>query len=317
FQRLEKLIVTDCASLEEVFQLQVRVLDIVEACIVTSELRHVKLFRLPKLKHVWNKDSNENISFENLREVHVQECWSLKTLFSFSMAKDLHQLKSLIVDSCGVEEIVSKSVEESDQHEVLFEFNQLSFLALWTLPNLVCFYPGMHHITCPMLKKLKTHWPKKIKKLKHVASQLLLVEKIIPQLEHISLTTDDIATITEERDVTMLLPRISQLTLKGVDKMTHLWKQGSPLHHICANLETLEVYMCGSLTNITRASSSLRNLTTLEVWYCKEMVELITSSKAQCLEQLVTLKIDGCRMMREVIASDGDETTYDEIIFKE
>ncbi|XP_016712074.1 uncharacterized protein [Gossypium hirsutum] len=89
--------------------------------------------------------------------------------------------------------------------------------------------------------------------------------------------------------------------------MTHLWKQGSPLHHICANLETLEVYKCGSLTNITRASSSLRNLTTSEVWYCKEMVELITSLRAQCLEQLVTLKIDGSGMMREVIANDGDE----------
>ncbi|PPD68844.1 hypothetical protein GOBAR_DD34271 [Gossypium barbadense] len=47
------------------------------------------------------------------------------------------------------------------------------------------------------------------------------------------------------------------------------------------------------------------------------MVELITSPKAQCLEQLVTLKRDGCQKMREVIASDGDETTYDEIIFKE
>ncbi|MFQ6667871.1 hypothetical protein Gotur_033737 [Gossypium turneri] len=234
----------------------------------------------------------------------------------------------------------------------------------------------MHNITCPMLKRLRTYWSMKIKKFGHVVSQLLLIGKIIPQLEHISLTTEDISMITggqftidlfshikvleitkylndstvfsfhflqrfsnlekievvdcnfkelspyegdvgEERDMTMLLPRISQLTLKGVDKMTHLWKQGSPLHHICANLETLEVYMCGSLTNITRASSSLRNLTTLEVWYCKEMVELITSSKAQCLEQLATLKIDGCGMMREVIASDGDETTYDEIIFKE
>ncbi|MBA0768901.1 hypothetical protein Gotri_017675, partial [Gossypium trilobum] len=98
---------------------------------------------------------------------------------------------------------------------------------------------------------------------------------------------------------------------------THLWKQGSPLHHICANLETLEVYQCGNLINIARASSSLRNLTTLEVWYCKEMAELITSSNAQCLEQLVTLKIDGCEMMGEVIASDGDEATYHEIIFKE
>ncbi|KAL1146336.1 hypothetical protein V6Z11_A11G365600 [Gossypium hirsutum] len=259
---------------------------------------------------------------------------------------------------------------------MLFEFNQLSFLALWDLPNLVCFYPGMHNITCPMLKRLKTHWPIKIKKLSHVVSQLLLVGKIIPQLEHISLTTEDIATITggqfaidlfshikvleiteylndstvfsfrflqrfsnlekiemvncnfielspyegdvgEERDLTMLLPRINQLKLKGFDKMTHLWKQGSPLHHICTNLETLVVHKCGSLINIERASSSLRNLTTLEVGYCKEMVELITSSKAQCLEQLVTLKIGGCEVMREVIASEGDEATYHEIIFKE
>ncbi|MBA0859658.1 hypothetical protein Goshw_009350 [Gossypium schwendimanii] len=52
--------------------------------------------------------------------------------------------------------------------------------------------------------------------------------------------------VGEERDVTMLLPRINELTLKGVDKMTHLWNQGSPLHHICANLQTLQVYKCES-----------------------------------------------------------------------
>ncbi|KAG4123423.1 hypothetical protein ERO13_D11G325601v2 [Gossypium hirsutum] len=378
FQRLEKLRVTDCASLEEVFQLQLQIqmLDIEEACIVTSKLRQLELFHLPKLKHVWNKDPNENISFENLREVHVQECWSLKTLFPFSMAKDLQQLESLIVNGCGVEEIVSKSVEESDQDEMLFEFNQLSFLALWTLPNLVCFYPGMHNITCPMLKRLRTYWPTKTKMLGNVVLQLLLIGKIIPQLEHISLTADDIAMITdgqfaidlfshikvlqiteyikdsvvvpfhffqrfsnlqklkmvgcnfkefspyevdvvEKRNVTTLLPRINKLTLQGVDKMTHLWKQGSPFHHICANLETLKVSECVSVISLSCASSSFQNLTTLDVWNCKEMVELITSSKAQCLEQLVTLKIGGCEMMREVIASDGDEATHHEIIFKE
>ncbi|TYG47943.1 hypothetical protein ES288_D11G383100v1 [Gossypium darwinii] len=334
FQRLEKLRVTDCASLEEVFQLQIQMLDIEEACIVTK--------------------------------VHVQECWSLKTLFPFSMAKDLQQLESLIVDSCGVEEIVSKSVEELNQLEMLFEFNQLSFLALWTLPNLVCFYPGMHNITCPMLKRLKTYWPTKTK----------MFGNIIPQLEYISLTADDIAMITdgqfaidlfshikvlqiteyikdsevvpfhffqrfsnlqklkmvgcnfkefspyegdvvEERNLTMLLPRINKLTLQGADKMTHLWKQGSPFHHICANLETLKVSQCVSVISLSCASSSFQNLTTLVVWYCEEMVELITSLKAQCLEQLVTLKIGECEMMREVIASDGDEATHHEIIFKE
>ncbi|KAB2006674.1 hypothetical protein ES319_D11G363600v1 [Gossypium barbadense] len=203
-----------------------------------------------------------------------------------------------------------------------------------------------------------------------------MMRQIIPQLEHISLTADDIAMITdgqfaidlfshikvlqiteyikdsevfpfhffqrfsnlqelkmvgrnfkefspyegdvvEERNVTMLLPRINKLTLQGVDKMTHLWKQGSPFHHICANLETLKVSECVSLISLSCASSSFQNLTTLDVWNCKEMVELITSSKAQCLEQLVTLKIGDCKMMREVIASDGDEATHHEIIFKE
>ncbi|MBA0687717.1 hypothetical protein Goari_015229 [Gossypium aridum] len=28
--------------------------------------------------------------------------------------------------------------------------------------------------------------------------------------------------------------------------MAHLWKQGSPLHHICANLETPKVSECDS-----------------------------------------------------------------------
>ncbi|KAG4123418.1 hypothetical protein ERO13_D11G325233v2 [Gossypium hirsutum] len=376
FLSLEKLTVTDCASLEEVFQPQVQGLDLEEACFVTSKLRQVKLFRLPKLKHVWNKDPDENTSFENLQEIHVQDCWNLKTLFPFSTVTDLQKLRSLIVSGCGVEEIVSKNVEGSNQHEILFEFNQLSFLALWDLPNLVCFYPGMHNIMCPMLKRLTTSWPMKFKVSGNVVSQLLPIGKIIPQLEHISLTTDDIAMITggqfavdlfshikvlqiteylndsavvplhffqrfsnleklkmvgcsfkelspyegdvsEERDVAMLLPRINELTLVGVDKMTHLWKQGSPFHHICANLETLQVYECGSLISLSCASSSFQNLTTLDVWICEEMVELITSSKAQCLDQLVTLKIGGCEMMREVIASDGDEATYHEIIFKE
>ncbi|MBA0619462.1 hypothetical protein Godav_028628, partial [Gossypium davidsonii] len=154
FQSLEKLTVTDCASLEEVFQPQVQGLDLEEECFVTSKLRQVKLFRLPKLKHVWSKDPNENTCFENLQEVHVQDCWNLKTLFPFSTVRDLQKLRSLIVSSCGVKEIVSKNVEGSNQHEILFEFNQLSFLALWDLPNLVCFYPGMHNIMCPMLKRL-------------------------------------------------------------------------------------------------------------------------------------------------------------------
>lgn len=114
----------------------------------------------------------------------------------------------------------------------------------------------------------------------------------------------------------MMLPRINKLRLHTVDEMTHLWEQGSPLHHICANLQTLKVYQCDSLINLSCASSYFRNITTLDVWDCKEMVELITSSKAQSLEGLIILKIRECEMMREVIVSNGDESTDHEIIFR-
>ncbi|MBA0687021.1 hypothetical protein Goari_014584, partial [Gossypium aridum] len=86
----------------------------------------------------------------------------------------------------------------------------------------------------------------------------------------------------EERDVTMLLPRINELTLEGVDKMPHLWKQGSP---------------------------SITFVQILKLFKFSNMV-------AQCLEQLVTLKIGGYEMVREVIFAT-DEATYHETNLKE
>ncbi|XP_016712000.2 uncharacterized protein [Gossypium hirsutum] len=353
FQRLEKLIVVDCASLEEVFQFQVQGLDTEESDVVASQLREVNLARLPRLKHVWTKYHTGNISFESLQQVCLRDCWNLKTLFPFSIAKGLQQLERLHIENCGLEEIVSKNDEGSDEQEIWFAFNQLSFLMLWHLPYLTCFYPGIHRTTWSALKKLDMAGCWRIKIFGHEESQipnsLFLIEKIIPQLEHISLTADDIAMITngqfaidlfshikvlqiteyikdlevapfhffqrfsnlqelkmvgcnfkefspyegdvvEERNVTMLLPRINKLTLLGVDKMTHLWRQGSPFHHICASLETLEVSECVSVISLSCASSSFQNLTTLDVWNCEEMVELITSSKAQCFEQLCWCK---------------------------
>ncbi|KAK8514666.1 hypothetical protein V6N12_057563 [Hibiscus sabdariffa] len=380
FQRLEILTVNCCVSLQEVFQLQVHGLDIEKTKVVGCQLREVNLFRLPKLKHVWNKDLSGNLSFENLQKVDVWECWSLKTLFPFSIAKRLLQLESLIVDNCGVEEIVSK-IDGGVEHEIRFEFNQLTFLKFWNLPNLIRFYPGMHKTVWPALKKLSTYWCGKFKIFGHVDSQLpkplLIIEQTIPQLEEVSFSSDEIAMISdgqfaidsfchikclrvtdyldesavfpshflqrfsnlemlelvsfdledfspyegdvggEGRDVITMLPRIKELKLQDFDSITHLWKQGSPLDHICANLETLQVYECDSLSNLSCASSSFQNLTTLDVWECKEMVELITSSKAQSLERLVTLKIAECESMREVIASERDEATYHEVIFRE
>ncbi|KAL4376293.1 hypothetical protein GQ457_02G040600 [Hibiscus cannabinus] len=366
FHGLEILRVTDCASLEQVFQLQVHAS---ENNVVSSQLKEVKLIRLPKLKHVWNMD----FSFENLRTVRIWKCWSLKTLFPFSIAKRLLQLESLNVNSCGVEEIVSKT--DGVEHEILFEFNQLSFLELWKLSNLVCFYPGKHKTLWPVLKKLRTYGCRKIKIFGDVQSQfpkpLFINEQVIPQLEQVSFDVGDIAMMIndhqfepdffsnirhvhitcdsdetnvfpfcflqkfynletlevrscnleelspsegdagEEKDMITILPKI-KLKLVGITNTRLPWTQED---HISTSLENLQVWHCHSLINLGSYFSTLQNLTTLDVWDCKETTELITSSKAQSLVCLVTIRIRECERMREVVASQGGETT-DEIVFE-
>ncbi|MBA0574787.1 hypothetical protein Golob_028128, partial [Gossypium lobatum] len=346
FQRLEKLIVADCASLEEVFQIQVQGLDIEETYVVSSQLREVNLVRLPKLKHVWTKCREGNISFENLKIVFILECWSLKSLFPFSIAKDLQQLERLGIGKCGLEEIVSKNVEVSDEQEIWLAFNQLFFLVLGNLPYLTCFYPGMHRTTWPKLKKLRIYNCRRIKIFGHEESQigqsLFLIEKVIPQLEEVSFSHDDIAMISdaqfeadlfynikflriscdfnvptifpisflrrfynleglevvscnfkelasfksdacEDKDMIITIPKIKKLKLNAVNNIRHIWKQGSPLDHICASLECLELWQCGNLNNLGLELSFSENLTTLDVLKCNKMLELITSSKARSL----------------------------------
>ncbi|MBA0786890.1 hypothetical protein Gotri_028152, partial [Gossypium trilobum] len=115
----------------------------------------------------------------------------------------------------------------------------------------------------------------------------------------------------EDKDLIITIPKIKKLKLDMVDNIRHLWKQDSPLDHICASLECLELWQCDNLINLGLGLSFFETLTTLDVWKCNGMSELITSFKAQSLVCLVTIRIRECETMREVVASDGDETSYE------
>ncbi|MBA0561831.1 hypothetical protein Golob_018629, partial [Gossypium lobatum] len=108
--------------------------------------------------------------------------WSLKALFPFSIAKNLQQLEVIAIDKCGLEEIVSESVEESDQQEIRFAFNKLFYLELCCLPYLTYFYPRMHKTTWTALKQLRIFRCGRIKIFGHEESQiqhpLFLIEKV-------------------------------------------------------------------------------------------------------------------------------------------
>ncbi|EOY09928.1 Cc-nbs-lrr resistance-like protein, partial [Theobroma cacao] len=119
-QSLKTLIVGRCDSLEQMFEVGVAVLNNKETHAVDSQLMKLYIYNLPKLKHVWNKDPQGSLTFQNLRKVGVRSCESLKNLFPASIAKDLPQLEYLAISRCGVEEIVSAG--DGLEQPVRFEF---------------------------------------------------------------------------------------------------------------------------------------------------------------------------------------------------
>ncbi|OMO62440.1 Disease resistance protein [Corchorus capsularis] len=148
-KRLQTLSVRHCGSLEEIFEFPRQG--------VATQLRRLDVRNLPKLKQVWSKDPGESSSaFQNLHSVVVVDCWSLQNVFPASVARVVvPQLKHLDITRCGVEEIVSEDINQRLETSITFKFGQLSFLSLFDLTKLKCFYPGLHTIKCPMLKSLK------------------------------------------------------------------------------------------------------------------------------------------------------------------
>ena len=151
-QNLEDLQIRNCNLVEEVFEVRWANFDeIYEKG--STQLKNLNLFSLPKLKHVWTSDLEAILTFQNLRQVQVSECETLKSLFPTSVAKSLEQLESLLIHDCGLmEEIVA--LEEGLETTTKFVFPRITFLSLKSLPELKCFYPGKHTSRWPSLEEL-------------------------------------------------------------------------------------------------------------------------------------------------------------------
>ncbi|WVZ06515.1 hypothetical protein V8G54_019861 [Vigna mungo] len=127
-------------------------------------LKKLILYDLSNLKCVWRENLEEIVSFSNLQEVDVRGCGSLVTLFPLSVAKNLGKLESLDIQKCEkMVEIVGREAEMEHAMTIMFEFPCLSYLNLEDMPLLSCFYPGKHHLECPLLDQLYVEYCPKLK----------------------------------------------------------------------------------------------------------------------------------------------------------
>ncbi|XP_044500416.1 probable disease resistance protein RF9 isoform X2 [Mangifera indica] len=118
----------------------------------------------------------------------------------------------------------------------------------------------------------------------------------------------------DEKHVSMLT-QIKELELWGLFNLEYIWKEKSHLGSILQNLEMLNVNFCHNLISLVSSSATFENLITLEVWYCDGLINLVSSSTAKSLVRLEKLRLSECKMMAEVVSSEGS-TKAEEIVFE-
>ncbi|TYG47127.1 hypothetical protein ES288_D11G313200v1 [Gossypium darwinii] len=336
FQRLHRLTVNTCGSLQQVFEIMHEEKE--TALLATAQLRELHIGGLPKLKYIWKNDPKGIFSFKKICAISVLGCRSLKNVFPASVAKDLRQLGYLAISDCGVEEIVSKLEEGSDSEIVVnFKFDQLYALMLWRLPELKCFYPGKYTAKWPMLNKLEVIECGKMKILgtqldSPIHPPLFLVEKVIPKLQHLTLDSDYIAMISDSQFSSSLFHGIKAFQVHGhgaksIDFRISFLERFYTLENLTISYYEMKELFCtegdtgneemyaGTLSTIrnlklvalnnlkdylwkqdVQVDHILPKLETLEVHNCYNLINLGSSSAS--FQNLTTLDVWNCEAMK-------------------
>jgi len=159
---LEHFRVQRCFGVKEIFPSQkLQVHDGIPAPLNALTLFELNELESIGLEHQWVKPFSEKLqtlrviscpqlqnlgscamSFLNLKELYVKDCDRMEYLFTFSTAKCLVQLETLIIKNCeSIKEIARKEDEDEDGCDEII-FRRLTTLRLYSLPRLQNFLSG-------------------------------------------------------------------------------------------------------------------------------------------------------------------------------
>ncbi|KAL3750224.1 hypothetical protein ACJRO7_011245, partial [Eucalyptus globulus] len=332
FQNLEKIIVTDCGSLEVAFQVQE--FEFSEACSTNSfQLGEIVLTRLPKMKRVWNGLPQGGLTFGRLQRMEVVKCESLKSLFPSLVAKNMTQFKELLVSDCGVEEIIANKDGVGMSASDLF-FPQLTDLRLLELPKLGSFYRNSHTSAWPLLKQLRVRHCGKMRSFLFASefqgcqgtttnenqSALFSFEKVISHLEESTLTREDVMMMMPQHYVFHHLKEVSLACYHDENVsfpsnfLLHRFPNLEELDVICSSFKEIfpedssghgGATRCGELTDMEKPLQALRNLRRLYMQKLRNLKQVWKdgSLMAEILKQIEVLWVRVCPSLSIVLPS--------------
>ncbi|XP_041014592.1 probable disease resistance protein At4g27220 isoform X2 [Juglans microcarpa x Juglans regia] len=248
-------------------------------------LKTLHLDGLPKIKHVWSKDSQIISMFQNLQVVNAWRCESLKSLFPASIVRYLKQLKEIMIVECGVEEIVA--VEGGGDQAVArsLVFPRVTCLHLIQLSRLKWFYQGMHISEWPMLETLLVIGCEKVEIL---ASGLVSFQETVQESPPEMCIKQPLFLVDE-----MSFRSLETLHLIKMDKLEILWHDQVAASSF-SNTRLLMVIGCENLLRIFQSNllTTFQSLTSLHIMDCGsleaifERHDALTASVPTSLPQL-------------------------------
>ncbi|XP_021911827.1 uncharacterized protein LOC110825661 [Carica papaya] len=255
-----------------------------------------------------------------------------------------------MIENCGVEYIVSKH-EGEETASLNFVFPQVSSVEFRNLPELKSFYPSKHTTEWPKLKRLDVYHCEKLwlfspeyvihsyedsrLDVPDLQMPLVLVEKVLPNLEIMSLKEEDITMISysnispadlfsktkfllvqcfhSESAVMPLdfLERIHDVEKLGIgcSYFPELipYRGGGKYTGIFTRIRYLRLDTLPWIQHVgihgSQFESALQNLETLEVWFCDGLTSLTPSSVS--FPNLKTLDIWGCKSLMTLVTSSA------------
>ncbi|KAG6701565.1 hypothetical protein I3842_08G171500 [Carya illinoinensis] len=303
FQSVEELVIGGCSSLQEVFELQELNVNENQA-VITMHLKELKLDCLPQMKHVWSKDPKGVFSFKNLKQIWACECENLVSFFPASIAKSIMQLETLEIIDCGVEEIVEDEGGEDTIER--FVFPQVTLLTFKRLPRLKWFYPRVHTLECPMLKKI---WVEGCQKVDIFAYGLPSFQTLRESRHEIS-TQQPLFLVHE-----VAFPSLETLAISHMDNLITIWHDQVAAKSFC-NIQYLQVTFCENVLHVFDSDiCSFQNLRQIYAKGCESLKSFFpTISVATSLTQLEILKICNCGI-EEIVARGRDQEATPRFVF--
>ncbi|KAM7505267.1 hypothetical protein LguiB_004171 [Lonicera macranthoides] len=251
---------------------------------LSNQLQRVELRSLDNLRHVWKKGPHviQGSSFQNLSYLDVENCGSLRHIFTPSIAKVLVGLQKVNISACeNLEAIVAKEDEEEEGGRMML-FPQLTTLSLNYLPKLLNMTPKPYTINWSSLEKLT----------------LGNCGKLIETMNHtLQVTSNNMETqqVRELHNLTVSFPASVLLQLEHLEELA-----------ICS-CSSLEVVFDLQGLNVIQPARAFQYMSQLTVEGCDGLRLVFTPPIAKLLSRLQTLEIHDCKNLEAIVEKVEEE----------